>query len=116
LTWNPGAERVKGYRADEVIGRNISLFSPPADGEAGVPAINRRKAAASGRFETQGWRIRKDGSRYWADATSTAVKDESGKLVGFTQVVRDITDRREAEERIRKLNDQLEQRITELRE
>lgn len=115
LTWNPGAERVKGYRADEVIGHHVSKFYPPADRDAGVPSANLQKAATTGRFETQGWRIRKDGSRYWADSTSTAVKDAAGNLVGFTQVVRDITERREAVERIRKLNDELEQRIVELR-
>ena len=116
LTWNPGAERVKGYRADEVIGRHFSQFYTPEDQAAGVPAANLQKAAAGGRFEAQGWRVRKDGSRYWADATSTAVKDEAGAVVGFTQVVRDITERREAEARIRKLNDELGQRILELRE
>ncbi len=114
LTWNPGAERVKGYTAGEIVGQHVSQFYLPEDRNADKPARNLEAAAAVGRFEDQGWRVRKDGSRYWADAISTAVRNEAGRLVGFTQVVRDTTERREAEERIQKLNDELGERVQEL--
>ena len=97
-TWTAGAERIKGYRADEIIGRHFSCFYPPKDVEAGKPEAELREASAHGRFEDEGWRVRKDGSRFWANVVITALRDAGGHLVGFAKVTRDLTERRQAEE------------------
>ena len=99
LTWNPGAERFKGYTADEIIGRHFSAFYPQSEIDKGIPAMELRVASAEGRFEDEGWRLRKDGSRFWANVVITALRDSSGELVGFAKVTRDLTERREAERR-----------------
>ncbi len=98
LTWNPGAERIKGYRADEIIGKHFSIFYPPEDVAAGKTERELEIAIHEGRFEEEGWRIRKDGSRIWANVTITALRNPAGKLVGFAKVTRDLTERRVAEE------------------
>ncbi|MDR3735777.1 MAG: sigma 54-interacting transcriptional regulator [Acidobacteriaceae bacterium] len=97
-TWNPGAERIKGYSADEIIGRHFSIFYPDDELEQKKPHEELRIAAASGRFETEGWRIRKDGSRFWANIVITAIRDQHHDLTGFAKVTRDFTDRKRAEE------------------
>jgi PAS domain S-box-containing protein len=102
-TWNLGAERLKRYSAHEIIGKNFAIFFPEADIAAGKPARELAEARASGRFEDEGWRIRKDGSRFWANAVVTAAYDPHGRLVGFAKVTRDLTARREAEETARRL-------------
>jgi PAS domain S-box-containing protein len=99
VTWNEGAERFKGYTADEIIGHHVSLFYPPKDQLEGKPARLLGIAAAEGRVEDEGWRIRKDGTRFWADVVITAIHDKDGTLLGFCKVTRDLTERREAEER-----------------
>ncbi len=99
LTWNAGAERIKGYRADEIIGQHFSKFYPPEAGD--FPAYELRVAAAEGRFEDEGWRVRKDGSRFWANVVITALYARDQRLVGFGKVTRDLTSRREHEERLR---------------
>jgi PAS domain S-box-containing protein len=96
-TWNPGAERIKQYQASEIIGRHFSVFYPEGDIRAGKPQMELRVAAAEGRFEDEGWRKRKDGTRFWANVVITAVRDESGKLLGFGKITRDLTDRRASE-------------------
>ena len=96
-TWNPGAERFKGYTADEIIGQNFSVFFTPEDREAGLPQRALRTAAAEGRFEAEGWRVRKDGTRFWANAVLDPVFDPNGAHVGFAKVTRDITAKREHE-------------------
>ena len=96
-TWNPGAERFKGYSADQIIGENFSIFFTPEDREAGLPQRALRTAAAEGRFEAEGWRVRKDGTRFWANAVLDPVFDPSGAHVGFAKVTRDITAKREHE-------------------
>jgi PAS domain S-box-containing protein len=97
-TWNAGAERIKGYTAAEIIGRHFSTFYPPEDVAAGKCENELVVAAEVGRFEEEGWRIRKDGSHFWANVTITALRDPgSGVLVGFAKVTRDLTERREAE-------------------
>jgi PAS domain S-box-containing protein len=96
-SWNEGAQRIKGYTADEIIGRHFSCFYPPEDIAAGKPENALRVAAEQGKVEDEGWRIRKDGSRFWANVVITAVKDDAGKLVGFTKISRDFTDRKRAE-------------------
>ncbi len=102
-TWNRGAERIKGYTAAEAIGRHFSIFYPPEDVASGKPAWELVTAERDGRFEDEGWRIRKDGSRFWANVVITALRDSQGILHGFGKVTRDLTDRREAEETARLL-------------
>ncbi|WP_308203917.1 PAS domain-containing sensor histidine kinase [Goodfellowiella coeruleoviolacea] len=101
VTWNAGAERIKGYRADEIVGRHFSTFYPAEDVAAGKPDWELEVAVAEGRLEDEGWRIRKDGSRFWANVVITALFDETGELRGFGKVTRDLTERRMAEERLR---------------
>lgn len=103
LSWNVGAHRLKGYTEDEILGRHFSLFYPPEDAAAGKPAAALENAAREGHFENEGWRVRKDGSRFWASAVITALLDDGGQLVGFTKVTRDLTARREAEAQARRL-------------
>jgi PAS domain S-box-containing protein len=101
-TWNIGAERIKGYRASEIIGRHFSTFYPEEDVRGGKCELELEVATRDGRFEDEGWRIRKDGTQFWANVVITAVRDETGELVGFAKVTRDLTERRAAEdERIR---------------
>ena len=97
-TWNSGAERIKGYRAEEIIGQHFSRFYPPDAVVAGRPARLLALAARDGRVEDEGWRVRKDGSRFWADVIITALRDSDGGVIGFAKVTRDLTERREAEE------------------
>jgi PAS domain S-box-containing protein len=102
-TWNVGAERIKGYRAEEILGRHFSSFYPPEDVAAGKPERGLRTAAEEGRFEDEDWRLRKDGSRFWANVVITALRDPAGQLCGFGKVTRDLTERRRAEEQAREL-------------
>ena len=101
VSWNEGAERIKGYRVWEVIGAHFSVFYTQEDVERGLPEEELRVAAVEGRYEQEGLRVRKDGSRFWADVVITPVRDEAGELRGFSQVTRDITARKEAEEALR---------------
>ena len=101
LTWNAGAERFKGYRASEVIGSHFSRFYPPEALAKGVPEEELRIASESGSFEDENWRVRKDGSMFWANVVITAMRDESGELVGFAKVTRDLTQRRNHDEALR---------------
>jgi PAS domain S-box-containing protein len=96
-SWNPGAERIKGYRAEEIIGQHFSRFYTERDRAQGGPARALKSAAATGRFEQEGWRVRKDGSLFWAHIVIDAIRDEAGELAGFAKITRDITERREAE-------------------
>ncbi|HEX6509313.1 MAG TPA: PAS domain S-box protein [Chloroflexota bacterium] len=114
VTWSPGAERLKGYSADEIIGKPLSTFYSPEDVQRGVPARLLEETARMGQHEAEGWRMRRDGSRFWANIVSTAVYDRSGELLGYTHVARDVTERKEAEERIQALNEQLEIRVRDL--
>jgi PAS domain S-box-containing protein len=107
LSWNQGAARIKGYRADEIIGKRFSVFYSPEDLLAGRPDALLRIATAEGRVEDEGWRVRKDGSRFWADVVITALRDERGNLRGFSKVTRDVTERRRAEEALRQLSGRL---------
>lgn len=100
-TWNAGAERIKGYTASEIIGQHFSRFYPQQAVEAQHPQYELRVAAEKGRFEEEGWRVRKDGSLFWANVVITALRDSTGKLCGFGKVTRDLTQRREDEERLR---------------
>ena len=102
LSWNPGAERVKGYTADEVIGKHFSLFYPRDLVAQGFPDFELRTAANTGRFEDEGWRVRKDGTRFWANVIITALRSVDGTLLGFAKVTRDLTQRRDAEHALRR--------------
>jgi PAS domain S-box-containing protein len=101
-SWNAGAERFKGYRPDEIIGEHFSRFYTPEDKAAGIPAIALKTAAGEGRFEAEGWRLRKDGTRFWANVVIDPIRDHEGKLVGYAKVTRDLTERRMAEEELRR--------------
>jgi PAS domain S-box-containing protein len=107
VSWNAGAEHIKGYRAEEVIGREFSLFYTEADREREHPRHELEIAAREGRYGEEGWRVRKDGSRFWASVVITALHDPSGHLTGFAKVTRDLTERRLAEEDLRAANRRL---------
>jgi PAS domain S-box-containing protein len=100
-SWNPGAQRIKGYTAGEIIGRHFSVFYPPADIAAGKPAWELEVAAREGRVEDEGWRLRQDGSRFWANVVISAVRDDRGEVTGFVKVTRDRTEQRDAIEALR---------------
>src|SRR5438105_14902452 len=97
VTWNEGAQRIKGYSADEIIGRHFSIFYPPEDARNRKPDWELEIARREGRYMEEGWRLRKDGTRFWASVVITALRDESGKLRGFGKVTRDLTERRRQE-------------------
>jgi PAS domain S-box-containing protein len=101
-SWNIGAERLKGYRATDIIGKHFSCFYPEEDKREGKPDWELVIALKDGRFEDEGWRIRKDGSRFWASVVITAVRDGSGKLLGFAKITRDFTERIEAQKALHK--------------
>jgi formate hydrogenlyase transcriptional activator len=101
VTWNNGAERIKGYAAEEIIGQHFSRFFAPEDVELGKPAEELKTAATVGRAEEQGWRVRKDGSRFWANVVVTAIRGKDGEPLGFAKVTRDVTERERADEALR---------------
>jgi PAS domain S-box-containing protein len=102
-TWNAGAERIKGYTSDEIIGRHYHTFFSEEDRRAGRPEQILRRAVAENRYQEEGWRVRKDGTRFWASIALTALRDASGQLIGFAKITRDLTEHRESEERARQL-------------
>lgn len=106
-TWNAGAKRIKGYSANEIIGRHFSCFYPEEDIRAGKPARELVDALAQGRFEDEGWRRRQDGTSFWANVIITPVRDESNKLIGFAKVTRDVTERMQKEKSLRELTGHL---------
>ncbi len=99
-SWNAGAERIKGYRPDEIMGKHFSCFYPADAIQRGLPEQELQTAAKEGRFEDEGWRVRKDGKQFWANAIISALRDKDGTLRGFAKVTRDLTERKETEERI----------------
>lgn len=100
-SWNAGAQRFKGYLAHEIIGRHFSCFYTPEDQAAGIPAYALRTALQEGKFEMEGWRVRKDGTRFWASVVMDPIKDGSGGLIGFAKITRDITERKMAQDALR---------------
>ncbi|WP_144638614.1 PAS domain-containing sensor histidine kinase [Bordetella genomosp. 13] len=106
-SWNSGAERFKGYTANEIIGRHFSVFYTPEDRAAGVPWRALEVAAREGRFESEGWRLRKDGSRFWTHVVIDPIRDEAGQLIGYAKVTRDVTEKRQAEEEVQRARDEL---------
>ncbi|MCB5175255.1 hybrid sensor histidine kinase/response regulator [Microvirga lenta] len=99
--WNAGAERIKGYRVDEIVGQHFSRFYTEEDLAAGIPRKALKTALEEGKFEAEGWRLRKDGSRFWANVVIDPIYDDEGRLTGFAKVTRDITERREAQEALK---------------
>lgn len=100
VSWNPGAERIKGYRQDEVVGKHFSCFYPADAISRGLPEKELAVAAEKGRFEDEGWRVRKDGKKFWANVVITPLRNPDGSLRGFGKVTRDLTERKEIEERL----------------
>jgi len=113
-SWNSGAERLKGYSAEEIIGQHVSRLYLKEDIEEGKLAEELRQAAAAGPVEEQGWRVRKDGSKFWAEIATTALRNSGRDLIGYVKIDKDITARRAAEEEIHKLNAELTGRVNEL--
>src|SRR6201996_832993 len=105
-SWNPGAARFKGYAADEIIGRHFSDFYTQEEREAGIPELALRVAAAEGRFEREGWRVRKDGTRFWAHVVIDPIRSADGNVIGYAKVTRDLTERKAAEEALRRSEQQ----------
>ena len=106
-TWNPGAQRIKGYTPEEIVGKPFSLFYTPEDLAIDVPSRALAEASEHGRFEAEGWRVRKDGSKFWASVVIDRILDESGNVIGFAKVTRDITERKEAQDTLRQVQEQL---------
>jgi PAS domain S-box-containing protein len=115
-TWNVGAERIKGYRASEIIGRHFSCFYPEEDIRSNRPQLGLEAPAREGRFETEGWRLRKDGSKFWATVIITAIRDAAGNLIGFGKVTRDFTDRMLADKALHDSRSRLQESEKSLRE
>jgi PAS domain S-box-containing protein len=108
-SWNAGAERIKGYKPEEVIGQHFSIFHTPEDRATGLPAIALETARREGRFEKEGLRVRKDGTKFWANVVIDAIRDGEGFLIGFAKITRDITERKRAEETIERTREALVQ-------
>lgn len=113
VSWNAGAQRIKQYQASEIIGQSVSCFYTQEDLEIGKSQWGLKFAASQGSFEDEGWRVRKDGSRFWANVIITALRDAKGQLQGFVRVTRDITERKRAEEALQRAHTQLEIRVEE---
>jgi PAS domain S-box-containing protein len=115
-SWNAGAENIKGYRAAEIIGKHFSRFYPPEAIARNWPSEELKIASGQGRFEEEGWRVRKDGTRFWADVVITALRSPSGKLTGFLKITRDLTERRRHEETLRESEARLRLLIDSVKE
>ncbi len=105
--WNAGAQRIKGYTPEEITGQHFSQFYTPEDRDGGVPEAALQSARTSGQYEAEGWRVRKDGTRFWASIVIDAIRDENGQLIGFAKITRDLTDKREAQLRLEESREQL---------
>ncbi|MBO9703338.1 MAG: PAS domain S-box protein [Sporocytophaga sp.] len=112
-TWNEGAKRLKGYTEKEIIGKHFSIFYPKAALERHFPDYELEEAKKNGRFEDEGWRVRKDGTQFYARVVITAIYDKDKKLVGFSKITQDLTEKKQAQEKLSRLNIELEQRVTE---
>lgn len=115
-TWNPGAQKLKGYAPQEIIGKHFSTFYPQKDIDARKPDIELEIAERDGHVEDEGWRLRKDGTRFWANVVITALRDDSGQLVGFAKVTRDLSERRKHEQELRFANLKLQRQSSDLLE
>jgi len=115
LTWNKGAEHIKGYKAEEIIGKHFSIFYSGQQIADGEPERNLQMAREQERFEEEGWRTRKDGSVFWADVVITALRDDKAVLTGYAKVTRDLTKKRKVEEEVKRLNNELEKELKKSR-
>jgi PAS domain S-box-containing protein len=115
-TWNEGAQRIKGWTAEEIVGQHFSVFYTPEAIASDHPAHELEIAQRDGRYEEEGWRVRKDGSLFWANVVITALYGDSGDLVGFAKVTRDMTDRMRAEEQLREARAEVERRTLSQRQ
>ena len=115
-SWNLGAERLKGYRADEIIGRHFSVFYAEEDRRRGLPQAGLKEALDNGRWETEGWRVRKDGTRFWANILLTPLRDDHGELKGFTKITRDLTERKRNDDALRGVLERERDAAAKLRE
>ena len=106
ISWNAGAQRFKGYVADEIVGQHFSRFYTDADQAAGLPQRALHTAATEGKFEAEGWRVRKDGTTFWAHVVIDPIRDETGKLIGFAKITRDLNERATAEATLKRSEDQ----------
>jgi PAS domain S-box-containing protein len=116
LTWNPGAQNLKGYTKEEIVGQHFSKFYPPEAVQSGWPQRELALAQKEGRFADEGWRVRKDGTTFWASVIISTLRTPDGTLIGFAKVTQDMTDRRKAEERVQALNQELRERVAQLDE
>src|SRR5262249_23798948 len=108
-SWNNGARRIKGYESEEILGQHFSVFFTEEDRRAGKPEHALETARAIGRFEDEGWRVRKDGSQFWTLAVLDAIRDANGEIIGFGKVTRDMTERRQSQRQLDEMRDQLAQ-------
>lgn len=115
-TWNVGAQRISGYTGDEIVGEHFSRFYPADTVASGWPATVLRRAAAEGRFEDESWRVRKDGTRYWANVVVTALRETGGTLLGFAMITRDLSERRKHEERLKQSEENLRSLVAGVRD
>lgn len=115
VSWNLGAKRIKGYEASEIVGKNFSTFYPEEDVRSRKPEMELEVASREGRFEDEGWRVRKDGTKFWANVIITAIRDEFGRLVGFGKVTRDFTDKMQTQRALDRANQELRKQILERR-
>jgi hypothetical protein len=115
-SWNSGAERIKGYTREEVLGRHFSIFYPPEDVDTGKCERELRIAAEEGRFEEEGWRVRKNGEHFWANVIITAMRDAKGRVTGFAKVTRDLTERRKAEAQLRQSEERFRVLVTSVKD
>ena len=106
-TWNPGAQRIKGYAPSEIFGKHLSTFYTEEDKKAGTPQRALETAAKTGNYEAEGWRVRKDGSKFWASVVIDAIRDEAGKVIGFAKITRDISERLEAQKKLQAAQEKL---------
>jgi PAS domain S-box-containing protein len=112
-SWNIGGQRIKGYKTEEILGKHFSIFYTEEDRTAGLPEHILQTAARQGHFEGEGWRVRKDGTRFWASIVVTALRDEDGILYGFSKVTRDMSERKTLLEQLKRHADELEIRVQE---
>jgi PAS domain S-box-containing protein len=112
--WNKGAEKIKGYRADEIIGKSFSTFYPPEDRQSGLPEKLLQRAASTGKAIQEGWRVRKDGTYFWASVAITAVHDSQSRVIGFSKVTHDLTEKKAADDKLKLYAEQLEQKNKDL--
>lgn len=112
-TWNEGARRIKGYEPNEIIGKYFAIFYPEQDVQMGKCEYELKEASETGRFEDEGWRVRKDGTKFWASVLITAIRNDHGKVIGFSKVTRDITDKKRAEDLLKMAYANLEKRVEE---